>query len=409
MESKFRKFYVDWWNIKKSTVYGIIAGVVFLCFAIGGGWWLWRSNAILATPENADIPKDAARIVSYEGDVRVIRASTRETILVTKETYVAAGDTVQTQADGRAQIQMIDGSLLSVRPNSTIVIRDSASIFGGTNVRVTLDEGQMNVKTQDQTENTENVVEVKESENRLFPQTDASFKINEQTNGGEIRVSRGGVESNTGIDKTVVKENEFASIDNGKISQKERLLDAPKPVAPQNAEQVLNSSDVTFRWQKPDSTSPLNFHLQVSASPFFVADSMLIERENITNQIFTVANLTPGVYYWRLKATSASRQGSDWGEPWKFAIIKQSRSETLEANEWQVEKVGGSIYIISGRTKPGTTVRSSGREVFASGDGSFKLQVSSSSGASTVEISDEKGNRTRYNLSLNNSRATRLN
>ena len=240
---------------------------------------------------------------------------------------------------------MIDGSTLSVRPNSTIVIRDSASIFGGTNVRVTLDEGQMNVKTQDQTETTENVVEVKESENKLFPQTDASFKINEQNNGGEIRISRGGVESNTGGEKTVIKENEFATINNGKISPKERLLDAPKPVAPQNAEQISATSDVSFRWQKPDASSPLNFHLQVSGSPFFVPDAMILERDSVTNQIFTVANLTAGTYYWRLQASSASGQTSDWGEPWKFTIIKQKGNDALTANGWQVEKVGGNIYI----------------------------------------------------------------
>ena len=64
-------------------------------------------------------------------DVRIIRASTRETIVVTKETFVAAGDTVQTQADGKATVQMIDGSVYSVRPNSTVVIRDNSSIFGG--------------------------------------------------------------------------------------------------------------------------------------------------------------------------------------------------------------------------------------------------------------------------------------
>ncbi len=407
MESKHRKFYVDWWNIKKSTVYGIIAGIVFLSLLIGGGWWIWQKRAVLGTSEKIEIPKDAARIVSFEGDVRVIRASTRETILVTKETYVAAGDTVQTQADGRAQIQMIDGSTLSVRPNSTVVIRDSSSIFGGTNVRVTLDEGQLNVKTQDQTENTENVVEVKESENRLFPQTDASFKINEQTNGGEIRISRGGVESNTGNEKTVIKENEFATVNNGKISPKERLLDAPKPVAPQNSEQITASSDVSFRWQKPDSNSPLSFHLQVSTSPFFVPDAMIIERDAITNQIFTVANLASGIYYWRLQTSSASGQTSEWGEPWKFTVIKQSNSETVTASDWQVEKVGGNIYIISGKTKPGATARASGREVFASGDGSFRLQVSSSTGAVTVEVSDEKGNRSRYNLSLSSGRAVR--
>ncbi len=75
MQNKYRKFYVDWWNIKKSTVYGGIAGIVFLCLLIGGGWWLWHNSLLSGTAENADIPKDAARIVSYEGDVRVIRAS----------------------------------------------------------------------------------------------------------------------------------------------------------------------------------------------------------------------------------------------------------------------------------------------------------------------------------------------
>jgi len=409
MESKYRKFYVDWWNIKKSTVYGIIAGIVLVCLLVGGGWWLWRSNFLLPNPDKTEIPKDAARIVSYEGDVRVIRASTRETILVTKETYVAAGDTIQTQADGRAQVLMIDGSTLSIRPNSTVVIRDSSSIFGGTNVRVTLDEGQLNVKTQEQTESSENVVEVKESENRLFPQTDASFKINEQTNGGEIRISRGGVESNTGNEKTVIKENEFAVVNNGRISPKERLLDAPKPVAPQNSEQISAASDVSLRWQKPDSNSPLSFHLQVSTSPFFVADAMVIERDSLTNQIFTLANLASGTYYWRLQANTASGQTSDWGEPWKFAIIKQNNSETVTASDWQVEKVGGNIYIIGGKTRPGATVRVSGRETFATGDGSFRLQISSSTGATTVEISDEKGNRSRYNLSLNTMKAVRQN
>ena len=407
MQNKYSKFYVDWWNIKKSTVYGGIAGVLFLCFLIGGGWWLWQNNSLSGSSEKTEIPKDAARIVSYEGDVRVIRAATRETILVTRETYVSAGDTVQTQGDGRAQIQMIDGSMLSVRPNSTIVIRDSSSIFGGTNVRVTLDEGGLNVKTKEQTESSENVVEVKESENRLFPQTDASFKINEQTKGGEIRISRGGVESNTGNEKVVIKENEFAAVKNGKILPKEQLLDAPKPVAPQNSEQISAASDVSFRWQKPDSSSALRFHLQVSTSPFFVPDAMVIERDSITNQIFTIANLAPGTYYWRLQTNAASGQTSDWGEPWKFAIIKRTNSEAVTAGEWQVEKVGGNIYIISGKTNPGATVRSSGREIFASGDGSFRLQISSTTGAAAVEISDEKGNRTRYSLSLSSGRAVR--
>ncbi len=407
MEKKYRGFYVDWWQIRRSTVYGGAAVVLLSALLAGGGWWLWRNNFSIAAPDAADAPKDAAKVTAFEGDVRIVRAATRETILVTKPTFVSAGDTVQTQADGRAQVQMIDGSILSIRPNSTIVIRDSASIFGGTNVRVTLDDGQINVKTQDQTEASENVVEVLESENRVMAQTDASFNINEQKGSGEIRISRGGVESNVGGERVVIGENEFAAINNGRITPKERLLDAPKLVAPANSEQITAASDVSFRWQKPEANSAVGFYLQVSKSPFFVADAIIIERDNLTNQIFTLANLAPGTYYWRLRAAATSGQTSDWGEPWKFTIVKPAASEALTATDWQVEAVGGSIYLVGGRTQPGATVRIAGREVFAAANGSFRLQISADSPNVTVEISDERGNRSRYNLNLSSVRAVR--
>lgn len=253
-----RNYYVDWWNIKRSTIYGIVALMVFLLLTAGGVWWASKSDWLSNKQENADIPKDAARLLSYEGDVRIVRAATRETILVTKETYLLAGDTVQTQADGKAQIRMIDGSILSVRPNSTVVIRDSTSIFGGTNVRVALGDGQINVKTQDQTSATENVVEMKESENQLYSQTDASFNINNQTNGGEIRISRGSIETTVGGEKTVIKENEFATVGNGKITSREKLLAPPALTAPpQNAQITASASgnaDSTFRWEKSENS-----------------------------------------------------------------------------------------------------------------------------------------------------------
>ena len=407
MEKKQGRFYVDWWQIKRSTVFGGAALLAVFAIVFGGGWWVYKSDYFSGKTEATDAPKNAARIVSFEGDVRVVRVATRETILVTKSTFVSAGDTIQTQADGRAQVQMIDGSTLSIRPNSTIVIRDNTSIFGGTtNVRVTLDDGQVNVRTQDQADGTENVVEVLESENRVMAQTDASFKINDQS-GGEIRISRGGVESNAGGERTVIQENEFAAVNNGKIQPKEKLLDAPKPVAPQNSEQVSSAGDVSFRWQKPEANSAIAFALQVSRSPFFAGDAIVLERDNLTNQIFTLANLPPGIYYWRLRASAASGQTSDWGEPWKFTVIKAAANETLAAGEWQVEKIGGNIYLISGRTQAGATVRSAGREVFASADGSFRLQISANSPNATVEISDERGNRSRYNLNLNSARAIR--
>ena len=79
-----------------------------------------------------------ARFISFEGDVRVIRAATRETIPANADTELYPGDTVQTQANGRARIGLADGSTLVVKPNSTIIVRDNARADDGkkTNVHV---------------------------------------------------------------------------------------------------------------------------------------------------------------------------------------------------------------------------------------------------------------------------------
>ncbi len=406
-EQKYRKFYVDWWEIKSSTVYGAIIFLFLILAVSGGGYWLWQNNWVIQTPED-EAPKNAAQIVSYEGDVRVIRVTTRKTERVVKETYVQAGDTIQTQSDGRAQVRMIDGSMLSVRPNSTVVIRDSKSIFGGTSVRVKLDDGQIRVKTEDHTESSDNIVEIKETESRLSAQTDASFNLNPDADRGEIRISRGRVEAKTGDEKTIIKQDEFAAVDHGRITDKEKLLNPPKLVSPENSSQILtqsNSKSLTFNWSKPDGKSSFTYHLQVAKSPFFVSDKIVIEKTSLSNNGYGSQELSNGTYFWRVRASSASGQTTDWSEPARFTIIKQTSSSKITASEWGSEHLGGKLYQVKGVTDPGATVRISGRETFARSDGSFLMQVSSGSSSVSVDIYDERGNRGRYNLNLRTGRA----
>ncbi len=408
-QPKFKKFYVEWWNIKKSTIYGGIALILLLFGLAGGSWYAYRNNWF-AQQEITEAPADAGKLISFEGDVRIIRAETRETILITKLTYVLAGDTIQTQNDGRATIQMIDGSTLQIRPNSTVVIRDSSSIFGGKNVRVALDQGQLNVKTQDQTESTENIVEVMESENRLQAQTDASFNTNPKNNGGEIRISRGSVETSVGGNKTIIKENEFASVNNGKIASREKLLGSPKLSSPENSAQTnagSNGAILTFRWQTPESNSPLKYYLQISKSPYFSPETLLFERDSVRSTNYTIGEIPPGTFYWRVRAAADSGQASDWSEPWKFVAVKYNGNQPIPASDWKSESVGGSVYRISGITQPGATVRAQGRETFVKGDGSFALQISSSLAQTVVEIGDDTGNKSSYTLNLRTGTAIR--
>jgi hypothetical protein len=406
-EQKYRKFYVDWWEIKSSTLYG--AGIVLFLISliVGGSFWLWQNNWVIQSPSE-EAPANSARIVSYQGDVRIIRVTTRKTERVTQETYVLAGDTIQTQSDGRAQVRMIDGSMLSVRPNSTVVIRDSKSIFGGTSVRVKLDDGQIRVKTEDHTQSSDNIVEVKETENRLASQSDVSFDLNEKANRSEIRINRGSVEAKSGNNKTIINQDEFVALKDGKISTKEQLLKPPDLITPANSDQILtltNGKSIAFRWKKPVGNSGYSYHLQVAGSPFFVSEKIVVEKTSLSNNNYNSGDLAPGTYYWRVRASSDSGQISEWGEPIRFTIIKKISSAKIEADEWKAEYLGGRLYRVSGKTQPGATVRISGRETFARSDGSFLLQISSNTSTIPVEIYDERGNRGRYNLNLKTGQA----
>lgn len=408
-EPKFRKFYVDWSYIRKSSIYGTIAVIVLAVAVIGGGWWILRSDW-LSNVEMSDIPKDAARIISFEGDVRIIRAATRETIVITKETYVAAGDTVQTQADGRAVVQMIDGSVYTVRPNSTVVIRDNSSIFGGRNVRVSLDDGGLNVRTDQQSENTENVVEMSDSETRIRSETDASFHADGINNAGEIRISRGSVETTVGGTQQTISENEFASVSNGRLTAKEKLLAPPRHSLPANAAQITDGSDsgagVSFSWQS-DGAAIASYHLQVARSPYFAPDSMLVDRGSLTAREFRMTGLQPGTFYWRLRATNKTGQTSEWSEPWRFSVVRRAGGSGISVENWGVERVGGNVFIVSGKTVPGMRVRSLDRETFAAGDGSFRVQISTPLSEVAVEVGDDQGNRAGFVLSLRNARVVR--
>ena len=409
MESKYRKFYVDWWRIRKSTIYGLVAFVVVTSVVVAGGWAAIRYNWFAAA-DVSDIPKDAARIISFEGDVRIIRAATRETIVVTKETFVAAGDTVQTQSDGRAKVQMIDGSSYSVGPNSTVVIRDNSSLFGGKNVRVALDDGQLNVRTDQQPENTENVVEMMDSETRLRSQTDASFNADATANGGEIRISRGSVETSIGGESSTINADEYAALSNGRIASREKLLGPPRPASPANMSQIIDPSGsgigVVFVWGD-ESGAPASYYIQVSKSPTFASDAILVDRGGLTSREFRLAGLLPGNYYWRLKTTARSGQVSEWNDAWKFSVVRRDSGGAIDASEWNTERVGGNVYIISGRTRPGIVVRSQGREVYAGGDGAFRLQIATPLSEIAVEMADDRGNRAGFVLSLRNSRVLR--
>ncbi len=407
MATKHGRFDLEWWVVQKRLIYIIVAALAFALFAVGAWYYVSKYGNPFGGAKATDTGPEGARFASFEGDVRVIRASTRESLPASLQTQLYPGDTVQTQADGRARIMLADGSTLVIRPNSTVIIRDNTSAEGGRNVRVRVDTGQINVRTEQQPEGSVNVVETSQTQSRLASETASSFNVNPDKT-AEIRVHTGQIETTTNNgDKTVIRGNEYVTVNPvGAIGQRERLLDIPTPTGPRNLERIQaagGAANVRLQWQRPQSGLAAHYRVEVATSPFFVTEGKVIERDQLASNEFNASDLRPGDYFWRVRATARSGQASDWSEPQKFTVVtKGANTGGPSFNEVAAEYVGGRIYVIRGRTEPGTTISYQGRGTLSDSNGSFRLQVTAPEGAGdiSIEAEDQQGNRTRHKVRL---------
>jgi len=409
MITKIGHFQIEWWVIQKRAIYIATLVVISCVLVAGASLYVWKyGNPLKNVAIRTDLPA-GARFMSFEGDVRVIRSATREVIVASNDTQLYPGDTVQTQADGRARINMADGSTVVLRPNSTIIIRDNAGAEDGkrSNVHVVVDSGQMLVRTQPQGEG-QNVIETPKTQNQIGGQTAASFGVNPEGT-EEIRVNTGSVESvNRSGEKASLQGGQYISVNqSGTMSKPQRLLEVPQPLQPRNLEKVFvsgnGSATVALRWQKPQSGVPSYYRVEVATSPFFVTEGKVIERDQLVATQFNASDLRQGAYFWRIRATDTAGQISDWSEPLKFLITTQGAGvSAVPVSNLTSVYLGGNVYVIRGTTAPGTSVRVSGREASAASDGNFQVQITAPSGTRevTIQASDSQGNNSQYRVPL---------
>jgi hypothetical protein len=408
MSTKPGRFELEWWVVQKRMIYLIVCLAVTCVAAAGFGVYVWLYGNPFTRSATFSPTFTGARFTSFEGDVRIIRAATRETLAANAQIQLYPGDTVQTQTDGRARIGLADGSTLTLKPNSTVIIRDNTTLEGGQrNVRVQVGSGQINLRTEDQPDGTRNVVETPQARSQIASQTGASFGVNPDEHIEEIRITAGQIETTTNNgEKTILKNGEYASINPTGTLTRQRLLEIPTPESPRDLEKVYSGSkgaaNVTLHWQRPPSGMAAHYRIEVATSPFFVPAGKLIERDQLAATELAVSELRPGNYFWRVRAAAATGQISDWSEAQKFVVVPAGQGDKVAVAFDAPEYVGGNIYILRGRAEPGTTVIVGGRETITPISGTFQIQVSAPPDAREMSVAalDPQGNRNHYKISL---------
>ena len=80
-------------------------------------------------------PAVPCKISSVSGDVQVLRSGSTESIEATNGMELAAGDTITTGADGSANLNFFDGSVMEIKANSEILVNElSTASTGSTTV-----------------------------------------------------------------------------------------------------------------------------------------------------------------------------------------------------------------------------------------------------------------------------------
>ncbi|HEV7396584.1 MAG TPA: FecR domain-containing protein [Pyrinomonadaceae bacterium] len=408
MPTRISRFDFEWWIIQKRMIYFLVAILIMSGLAAGAALYVWKYGNPLKDIGTNLKASAGARFISFEGDVRIIRAATRETIRAGSDTELYPGDTVQTGASGRARLGMADGSTLVVRPDSTIIVRDNASTDDGkkTNVHVVVDSGQMFVRTEKQPAGTNNVVETPKTTNKVGGQTNASFGVNPEGT-EEIRVNTGVIQTtDSSGSQTAISGGQYASVNpSGTLSKPQKLLDVPSPLEPHDLQKVPTgangAANVTLKWQRPQSGIPAYYRVEVATSPFFVANGKVVERDQLMATEFAASEMRPGTYFWRVRATEQSGQTSDWSEAQKFVVAVRGTGSVALSN-LSAELLGGNIYLVRGRAETGTTVRVNDRETVVSTDRAFQLQITVSGDAQeiTLEADDPQGNSSQFKVPL---------
>lgn len=320
---------LEWITIPARRVYAA-AGILAALVLIGAGVYLWLHREQRApTPEGARAATPALT-GSFEGAVRVVRADTREIIVADAGTRLYPGDTLQTEANGRATVMLADGSTLLVRPDSVVTIAENAGAAGGSaaRVRVAVGGGQVKVSTTQQAPETSNVVETPQAGNRLAAQTAASFDVHADKS-EEVRVSAGVVERRAGGGRTALRAGEYVAFGPaGELRQREQLLDTPVPYAPPDRANVpaqAGGATVGLQWTRPLATNAVTYRVEIAASPFFVQPGIVFERDRLSAPKLTVTELKPGTYFWRVRAEAAGGQVSEWCAPQKFTLALEEK------------------------------------------------------------------------------------
>jgi hypothetical protein len=379
---KISRVEVYWHTVKYRTValYVIVLAAIFFA----GTYLVFpdTSASLIKRISDAVEPSDAgmakitarqARFVNLDGKVQVKKANSVSWVTADYQITLDKGDLVQTGPDGVARIAFADGTTYTVKGDTLIYVEENfVAQDKASSVAVHINSGEVNLNTGSwEIPGSKAGVSFQNAEASLNANSRAAVRSDPATNEQEITVDAGSAELTRGNEHLDIGQWERATVTPSGSITKTQVLAPPELDQPLNLAPIIvadpKRDPVHFSW-KPVATA-VEYDFQASTTAMF---NHLVAEKKSTTESVDITGLTPGEYFWRVRAIDSKSAVSDPSDAFKFTLVAQGKGQEmlLEVDDTQIE---GSVVEVTGRTEPGAALIINGEQVAdIQSDGRFR-------------------------------------
>ena len=268
-------------------------------------------------------PAGEAQFIAVQGGVEFRRGESGEWQRARSQVTLYAGDYVKTAKGASSEVMFQDGTVVTVRPDTVILVDRSRSLLGfGGERTVALEYGWVNLSTAQGASK----VRTPSASATVQQESQALVAYDEEARVGRFATYQGNMEVSTDSGRT----EQVAELQ--QVTQSGRALSKPRPLpaipeleGPEDGRLFdLEDGQLVLAWLEVPGAE--RYALQVSRSQHFVDN--IIDVEDRDNLEATVGLRGEGSFMWRVAAFGSEGVMGPWSAPRGFRVASRREAST---------------------------------------------------------------------------------
>jgi hypothetical protein len=343
-----------------------IIGLLVAATAIGAYVYFF----LLKTPAPKNGPKVVARLSAVEGTVRVKVGGAGAWTPGKVGRELRTGDVVQTDLKSAASIAFESGNVVTVRPDTVILISEGDATVAQDATAWHVQSGQVNFDLKKRTE-------IVTATTRTTTSGDATGSINVSDEGATgVKIFKGQAEVSTLSGQTVsLTSNQAVLVDKkGGAGQRIALPPAPTLTAPPAQAELTYvappQASVHLVWNGVSGAASYQVAMDYNVVQAELLLSAALDPADVKGTTHDMSGLDPGQYFWRVAGVTPEGLEGEFSRVSLFAVVAPPKAAGPPRLEAQMADLT-SVLEVKGRTDPSVQLTVDGYPAKVLPDGRF--------------------------------------